>query len=688
MALFDTLKTILTPYAEKINKHTTDLNEAVDSLNGSLGTLKADLGATNNDLRKMVGNIPGEWVLGGMYVATGIEYYSSSVIRTPFIAVQSGDTIYFDNPDTSLTVTVFEFANNTLTSAGVNERLAVTPVTNLSKKITLGGTTNYIRLQMATGNTLKGDDVLAYTKHGVVFDSITEASEAITNAMNDVFAQESIISIIWEQGKLSTNGVNTASDYAIRSKDFIPLDALRRSISVLFGDYDLPSGSTGLRCVIFEYSATDPVSLISYTEYMNRDGNVTHIFAQNAVAFKVLLYYWAADTYAITPDKGYLIAPMWGKDYVTSAVVAAYDWGFGQYKHIYWAQGRLTISGEETSAAPPRIRTNFINVQGIKKILINAPEDTQFGYYWYDADRAFISSNSYITSGLHASNRTIVDVPESAYYLRLVIGKLNNSAIYATYGNNVTLFDFASCDHGKIENNPPMLSIMDDDGYIKFYTDLYPILADKKVPACSAVIVGQVGLNANRMTWAQIEEMYENGIEIISHTYSHWPDANEYPNNVLTNDYQKSVNILNRHGIDTHGLGVLPQSSGITKRFRDAGKQVYKGIFVNGESTNYKGFDPYSIRRYKVGNNTTTHIELNALKALIDTLTSGWMILSLHTSTGDGWVDGTGEGSSAYIIGQAIDYALSKGIPIVTCECGFRTYSTEWNCTQVPDYES
>lgn len=56
MALFDTLKTILTPYAEKINKHTTDisilsedaenvradLNEAVDSLNGSL-EYKADL---------------------------------------------------------------------------------------------------------------------------------------------------------------------------------------------------------------------------------------------------------------------------------------------------------------------------------------------------------------------------------------------------------------------------------------------------------------------------------------------------------------------------------------------------------------------------------------------------------------------------------------------------------------------
>lgn len=63
MALFDTLKTILTPYAEKINKHTTDisilsedvknvhtdLNESVNSLNGSLGTLSAFMNTVPTD---------------------------------------------------------------------------------------------------------------------------------------------------------------------------------------------------------------------------------------------------------------------------------------------------------------------------------------------------------------------------------------------------------------------------------------------------------------------------------------------------------------------------------------------------------------------------------------------------------------------------------------------------------------
>lgn len=38
------------------------------------------------------------------------------------------------------------------------------------------------------------------------------------------------------------------------------------------------------------------------------------------------------------------------------------------------------------------------------------------------------------------------------------------------------------------------------------------------------------------------------------------------------------------------------------------------------------------------------------------------------------WTPGTGEGSSAYIVGQAIDYVVSLGIPIVTAEYGVRKY--------------
>jgi len=648
---------------------------AVAGATSAIADVKSTLDATNNDISKLIGNISCTWAQGAMYATTGIEYSSNSVIRTPFVKVTPGDKIYFENPDTTLSISVFEFASDTTTASGTNERLALQSATSLVKSLTLGSSTNYIRLQMSTGNTLKGDDVLVYVKNGVVFESI--------DGVNSAISSEPVIPILWEQGRLSTAGELVPSNYAIRSNDFIQIDNIRRSVSVLFGDYDLPSGSSGLQCIIFEYTSTNPVALDNYYPYNKLDGNVRHTFAQNTVAFKITIGYLSSDTYTLSPDKGYLITPMWAKDGLT----VLQDWDYGKYTNLVWETGRLTATGDETNANPPRIRTEYIYIHGIKKLLINAPDNTQFTYNWFGRDKGFIIADSYTMGAMKSSNRTIVDIPSNAYYLRLVVGKLDNSAITTTYGNDISVFNFEACSNGEIINNPPMLSIMDDDGFIKFYTDLYPILADRKVPACSAVIVGQVGLNANRMTWAQIEEMYQNGIEIISHTYSHWPDSNDYPVNVLANDYQKAINVLHMHGIDSHDLGVLPQSSGTIGRFRDAAKQTYKGIFVNGEVTNHKGFDPYSIRRYKIGNNTTTHYDIDALKALIDTLISGWMILSLHTSTADGWVDGTGEGSSAYIIGQAIDYALSKGIPIVTCECGFKTYSTEWNCTQVPDYK-
>lgn len=300
--------------AAKVGAELATLGDQLDTNTEDIDKLKADLGATNNDLRKMVGNIPSTWSLGGIYVSTGIEYGSMSIIRTPFIKVEPGDTIYFDNPDTSLTVTVFEFANNTPTSAGVNERLAVTGVTSINKRVILSGTTNYIRLQMDTGNTLKGDDVLVYTKHNVIFDSIAATSENITNAMNDVFAPEPIIPIIWEQGRLSTSGTLVASNYAIRSKDFIYVDDKRRSISVMFSDYDLPTGSTGFVCNIFEYSSTNPNTFSAYYTYISRDGDFTHVVASDTVAIKITMYYLASDTYNITSKQGYLIAPMWAKD--------------------------------------------------------------------------------------------------------------------------------------------------------------------------------------------------------------------------------------------------------------------------------------------------------------------------------------------------------------------------------------
>ena len=48
------------------------------------------------------------------------------------------------------------------------------------------------------------------------------------------------------------------------------------------------------------------------------------------------------------------------------------------------------------------------------------------------------------------------------------------------------------------------------------------------------------------------------------------------------------------------------------------------------------------------------------------------MVWMIHTSSKKGWVEGTEEGSSAYMLGQIIDYARAHDIKIVTADYGFK----------------
>lgn len=82
MALFDTLKTILTPYAEKINGHTVDihdLNTAVDSLNKSLGKYTDTPILTQNDV------VTGGYINGN----SGFKVDGQSYVCTDFIEIPS-----------------------------------------------------------------------------------------------------------------------------------------------------------------------------------------------------------------------------------------------------------------------------------------------------------------------------------------------------------------------------------------------------------------------------------------------------------------------------------------------------------------------------------------------------------------------------------------------------------------------
>ena len=112
-------------------------------------TIPSDYTELSDVMRTSVGAVDAEWESGNFYVATGIEYSDATSSRSGFIAVSPGEKVMIvcdDSITGSFTATVYEFASNTPTSSGVNERLVRTDET---ANHWFGGTndaTNYIRI--------------------------------------------------------------------------------------------------------------------------------------------------------------------------------------------------------------------------------------------------------------------------------------------------------------------------------------------------------------------------------------------------------------------------------------------------------------------------------------------------------------------------------------------------------------
>ena len=199
------------------------------------------------------------------------------------------------------------------------------------------------------------------------------------------------------------------------------------------------------------------------------------------------------------------------------------------------------------------------------------------------------------------------------------------------------------------------------------------IAVEKKVPIAAAVPFSFMGI-ANHLTQAQVLEMYANGIEILSHTYSHMYTT-EATEQEYERDYQKAKNSYSLIGIPCELL-VYAGGSANAANAQEAAKRVYIGAFNSGkEHTNFSDKnDKYNLERYGItDSNDDGRIDgtdLDQLKALIDSVkqTGGWMVWMTHTS-GEYWSE-----TMCQNIADVIDYSLAQGVPVVTAAYGFRKY--------------
>lgn len=225
-------------------------------------------------------------------------------------------------------------------------------------------------------------------------------------------------------------------------------------------------------------------------------------------------------------------------------------------------------------------------------------------------------------------------------------------------------------------SNPPMLTLIDDDGNNKFYTELLPLIESRKVPITSAMIPYRADNHdsfPNHMTWEQIEDAYKRGADFISHSYDHltWDRMENMTVQEVWLNYQKARNIMEQHGCMGGQFAAYCGATSLHQIAIDAGKMAYRCAFGQGESINYRGkLDPYNIMRYRLQNE---EYDLNPtnIKPLVDKCLAdgGWMVWIFHTSE-TAWT--TKNGLSA--ITECIDYAISQGLPIVNTDVGYKTY--------------
>ncbi len=142
------------------------------------------------------------------------------------------------------------------------------------------------------------------------------------------------------------------------------------------------------------------------------------------------------------------------------------------------------------------------------------------------------------------------------------------------------------------------VAITFDDGYENNFISAYPVLKRLGFPATIFIIVALVS-QPEYMTWDQIRELSENGIDIGSHTMTHaWlPDLDDKGLQVQLVDSKRALESHLEKRVDfiSYPLGGFNRS--VLEKVREAG---YKGGCATNPPDGYPDDDIYALKRLRI----------------------------------------------------------------------------------------
>ncbi len=161
-----------------------------------------------------------------------------------------------------------------------------------------------------------------------------------------------------------------------------------------------------------------------------------------------------------------------------------------------------------------------------------------------------------------------------------------------------------------LPNKPVILTF--DDGYSDHYTQAFPMLKRHGMTGAFAIITGFVEGGGDYMSWAQIKEMSDAGMEIMSHTVTHI-DLNTAEDATAEGQLRDSRAAIEQHTGKAPALLVYPSGEPFRSGSEERQAQVvsmltqagYKGALLAGPSTTTQDpGQPFALNRLRVGEGT------------------------------------------------------------------------------------
>jgi len=174
-------------------------------------------------------------------------------------------------------------------------------------------------------------------------------------------------------------------------------------------------------------------------------------------------------------------------------------------------------------------------------------------------------------------------------------------------------------DFSKLPSRPVVITV--DDGYENFYTNAYPLLRERNMPATLSIYTSFIGSCRAALKWEQLHELVASGwIEIASHSTNHTNLTKEYKGETPEQfAARRQVEIEGSKRLLEEKLGVsvltfvYPGGNRNTETDELVQKAGYHAALTIYDGPNLPADSPFKLRRYGIYPNTTLEMLNNYL---------------------------------------------------------------------------